>query len=97
MANRRTRYPKGTWMKLQSKETLLALMRQRDFSYERLARYAGCSKSFISHLVKGRKNTCTPDLAGRLAEALSVPTEILFVPSQSADGGQNTRDRRMAS
>lgn len=97
MANRRTRYPKGTWMKLQSKETLLALMRQRDFSYERLARYAGCSKSFISHLVKGRKNTCTPDLADRLAEALSVPTEILFMPSQSADSGQNTRDRRMAS
>ena len=97
MANRRTRYPKGTWMKLQSKETLLALMRQRDFSYERLARYAGCSKSFISHLVKGRKNTCTPDLADRLSEALSVPTEILFVPSKSAVRGHSARTERIAS
>lgn len=78
------RWPKGTWMKLQSEDTLKALMAQRQFSLQRLARYAGCSKSFISHLTSGRKTTCTPELAARIAEALEVPLEILFVPSPSA-------------
>lgn len=78
-------------MTLTSADTLKALIDQRGFSYERLARYSGCSKSFISHLVKGRKKTCTPELATRIAEALSVPTEILFVTSASAVRGQNVR------
>ncbi len=84
-------------MKLTSKETLLALMRQRGFSYEQLARYAGCSKSFISHLTKGRKSTCTPKLAQNISEALSVPTEILFVLSPSADSGRSIRSSRKAA
>jgi len=66
-------------------------MAQRGLSYETLARYAGCSKSFISHLTSGRKNTCTPPLAERIAEALQVPLEIIFVPSASAASGQNIR------
>lgn len=78
------RWPKGTWMRLQSPDTLRALMAQRNFSMERLARYSGCSKSFVSHLTAGRKGTCTPELAGRIAEALEVPLEILFVPSVSS-------------
>lgn len=77
------RWPKGTWMRLQSGDTLRALMAQKRFSYERIARYSGCSKSFISHLTSGRKTTCTPELAERIAEALEVPLEILFVPSVS--------------
>lgn len=97
MSRPKRRYPKGTWMKLQSKETLLALMGQRKFSYGRLARYAGCSKSFISHLTSGRKNTCTPALAERIAEALEVPTEILFVPGESADSGRSGRIERMSA
>lgn len=93
MINRRHRWPKGTWMKLTSADTLKALIEQRSFSYERLARYAGCSKSFISHLVKGRKTTCTPALALRISEALSVPLEILFVPNASAGSGSNVRQQ----
>lgn len=88
---RHRRYPKGTWMKLQSKDTLLALIGQRRFSYERLARYAGCSKSFISHLTSGRKSTCTPELAHRIAEALEVPVEVLFVASESTNSVRNNR------
>lgn len=61
---------------------------RRDFSMARLARYAGCSKSFISHLLAGRKSTCTPELACRIAEALEVPVTLLFVPNQSADSGR---------
>ncbi|WP_221933527.1 helix-turn-helix domain-containing protein [Aeromicrobium piscarium] len=75
-------------MQLTSPQTLKALMEQRSFSYDRLARYAGCSKSFISHLVKARKKSCTPRIAENIAEALEVPLEILFVPSISADSGR---------
>ena len=88
------RYPKGTWMRLQSADTLRALMAQRGFSMARLARYSGCSKSFVSHLAAGRKSTCTPELALRLAEALDVPIEILFVASDSALSGEKSRDQR---
>lgn len=90
----RKKWPKGTWMELTSSDTLKALMAQRGFSYERLARYAGCSKSFISHLVRGRKKTCTPQLATRIAEALEVPRAILFVDRASADSGQSIRTQR---
>lgn len=90
------RWPKGTWMRLQSPATLKALMGQKRFSLERLARYAGCSKSFISHLTSGRKTTCTPELAQRIAEALEVPLEILFMPSLSSDAGQIVSTRRKA-
>ncbi|AVO21648.1 XRE family like HTH DNA binding protein [Mycobacterium phage MooMoo] len=65
-------------MKLRSADTLRALMEQYDFSLGRLARYAGCSKGFISHLLAGRRSSCTPDLADRIAEALHVPTTVLF-------------------
>ena len=58
-------------------------------AYSAVARSAGCSKSFISHLLAGRKKTCTPRLAERIAESLEVPLEILFVPSHYAASRQN--------
>lgn len=91
MSTARRRWPKGTWMKLTSADTLRALMAQRGFSYERLARYSGVSKSFISHLTAGRKRTCLPSTAEHIAEALDVPLEILFVPSVSAGSGRTDR------
>ena len=70
-------------MTLISAETLAALMRQKDFNGSRLARYAGCSRQFISQLMLGQKSTCTPKLAVNIAEALDVPLALLFVPSAS--------------
>lgn len=84
-------------MRLQSTDTLKALMAQRGFSMARLARYAGCSKSFISHLVAGRKTTCTPQLAEHLAEALDVPLELLFMPSTSTVRGRSNNGSRRAA
>lgn len=78
-------------MRLASQDTLRALMKQRDFSLARLARYAGCSKSFIHQLTDGTKKTCTAQLGSRIAEALEVPVEILFVVETSADSGRNIR------
>lgn len=89
-----TRWPRGSWMRLTSADTLRALMKQRNFSMERLGRYSGCSKSFIHHLCSGRKGTCTPQLAERIAEALEVPIEILFVLHASTGSGR-TDDSRL--
>jgi len=70
-------------MRLRSAETLRALMRQQSLSLSALASAAQCSKSFISHLLAGRRSTCTEELAGRIASALDVPVHVLFVPSKS--------------
>lgn len=80
------RFPKGTWMLLTSKVILRELMDTRGFDQARLARYAGCSQSFVSQLVNGHKRSCSQELADDLAEALGVPTAVLFVPSESTDG-----------
>jgi transcriptional regulator with XRE-family HTH domain len=76
-----TRWPKGAWMKLTSRDTLRALMQQKDFSRRRLARYCGLSGSgMIDHLLDGRRTSCTPQLAARIVEALDVPLAVLFMP-----------------
>jgi transcriptional regulator with XRE-family HTH domain len=75
------RWPEGTWMKLLSSATLRALMAQKSFSRRRLARYCGLNGSgMIDHLLDGRRTSCTPRLAVRIAEALDVPLDLLFVP-----------------
>lgn len=84
-------------MRLQSAETLRALMTQRGFSLSRMARYSGCSKSMVSHLCAGRKATCTPQLAERIAEALDVPYSLLFEPSTSSLSGSNVQPRKRAA
>ena len=76
-------------MKLQSGEILRAFMRQRGISERTLARYAGCSRGMIGHLLHERKTTCSPDLACKIAEALSVPLEALFVPRVPSSSRQH--------
>jgi transcriptional regulator with XRE-family HTH domain len=93
----RKHWPKGTWMRLRSPDTLRALMAQYDFSLGRLARYADCSKGFISHLLSGRRSSCTPKLAERLAEALHVPTEVLFEARVSSDSGADVNAKGTAA
>jgi transcriptional regulator with XRE-family HTH domain len=69
-------------MKLTSRDTLQALMKQKKFSRRRLARYCGLSGSgMIDHLLAGRKTSCSPRLAVRIAESLDVPLELLFMPA----------------
>lgn len=84
-------------MKLRSADTLRALMAQDDFSLARLARYAGCSKGFVSHLLSGRRSSCTSALGERIAEALGVPVEILFAVSQSPTDMQNVKQKVRAA
>lgn len=92
MATRR--WPKGTWMKLTSKDTLRALIKQRDLSYADVGRAAGCHKTMISALANGHRTSCTWELAERIAQCLAVPSEVLFVANASAVSGSNNKSRK---
>lgn len=79
-------------MKLRSADTLRALMEQNHMSLGRLARYAGCSKGFVSHLLAGRRSSCTPELGANIAEALNVPVAVLFQVRVSSTTGHSDKD-----
>jgi transcriptional regulator with XRE-family HTH domain len=91
---KRRRWPQGAWMKLRSGKLLAGQMEARNVSQYQLAEYANCSRGFISHLIAGRKTTCTPVLAERIARALGVSVELLFVPSVSPTGQTEKPVRR---
>ncbi len=81
MATRFKRRPKGTWMKLRSPQLLEAFIGPepgKKMSGRQLARYVEVHPSFIDHLKKGRSTSCRPKVADRIAEALGVPTTVLF-------------------
>lgn len=74
-------------MRLQSGDTLRALMRQRGYSMAQLGVRVGCSKAFIHSLCSGSKRSCSPRLGVRIAEALEAPVGLLFaVDALSVDG-----------
>jgi transcriptional regulator with XRE-family HTH domain len=76
-------------MRLQSGNTLQALIEQRGMNQSRLAEAAGCSRSFVNGLCSGQRRSCTDELAGRIAEVLQVPLDVLFAPTQSPAWGSN--------
>lgn len=75
-------------MRPKSGAALRELIRQ-DHSLASFAAIADCSRSMIHGLCTGEKSSCGDELAGRIAEALGVPVEVLFVPSKSPIGGRN--------
>jgi transcriptional regulator with XRE-family HTH domain len=81
-------------MRLTSATTLRALMEQKDVSYADMARAAGRSKGFISHLTSGRRRTCLPEVADRIARRLDVHLELLFVESLSTTTVRAARQQR---
>lgn len=90
MSTPRTRYPKGTWMRLTSGKILRGLMDTKRLSNAQVAMSAGVGRTFISALVNGRRTSCTPAVAHLIAERLEVPLEVLFVPRASAFSGHNS-------
>lgn len=84
-------------MRLASGATLRALMEQKGVSLMDMSLSAEVSKGFISHLTAGRKSTCTPKVAERIARRLDVPLTVLFVPSTSTTEGRNIPQQRKAS
>lgn len=83
-------------MRLTSPDTLHALMHQRGLSLGELARHAGCSKGFVSHLLSGRRSSCTSVLARRLAAALDVPLDLLFQPYDTVPMQERTMTRSIS-
>lgn len=78
-------------MRLQSGDTLRALIQQRGLNQSRLAAAAGCSASFVNGLCAGSKTSCSDTLADRIAEVLEVPAAVLFTPTQSRDTVQTVK------
>lgn len=83
------RWPKGTWMRLNSGALLRELMNSKRVSNADVAAHAGCGRTFISALVNERRTSCTPLVAQRIAERLEVPVKVLFTPRVSATSGRN--------
>lgn len=98
MHTSRRRWPKGTWMRLKSRELLRALVGDprkdpaKKMSGRRLARYAEVHPSFIDHLLAGRRHSCEPKTAELIAEALELPVTFLFDPM--APSGSAVPDKR---
>lgn len=84
----RIRWPRGTYMRLKSGNTLRALMEQQGKSFADVGRYAGRDRSFIWQLVDGRRSTCKPEVASRIADLLDVPVGVLFDPKSSPAGSK---------
>lgn len=51
----------------------------RKMTQRKLARIAEVSQTFISHLVTGKRVSCKPETAERIADALGVEVEVLFL------------------
>ena len=80
-------------MRLRDPEALRAAMAARSLSQAEVAALAGCSPSFVSHLLpargrpgaRPRKPGCSPERAHALARALRVPVLDLFEPRGKDD------------
>lgn len=88
----RRNWPKGTYMKLTSKDTLRALIKQRGLSYRDIGDLAGCHRSMISQLANGHRTSCKPELAERVSVCLGVPLEVLFAAKASAGSSNNIKE-----
>lgn len=105
----KARWPKGTYMRLVSKEALRAfLITQKDIEAHRagtpiphkmtqrgLADRVGVHPSFINHLTSGRRRCLEPETATRIAEVLNVPVEVLFVPVAPSAKRQTTHRKTL--
>ena len=70
-------------VRLISSEALRSYMRFRGYTVRSLADRIGCSHSTVGFLTSGRRNTCRPEWATKIAKALDCPVESLFEPRVS--------------
>ncbi|WP_235717078.1 helix-turn-helix domain-containing protein [Mycolicibacterium goodii] len=77
-------------------KALVGSEKDKVMSGRRLARCAGVHPSFINHLLSGRRNSCTPQTADRIAEALGVPTVVLFEERLTTGKQANDKPRKAA-
>jgi hypothetical protein len=97
MVDRSVVYRQDQGMRITHPATLSALIELRGLRNASLARKVGCGRSFIGHLVAGRKTGVSPELARRIEEALDVPEGVLFLPTASAGGSGNGSNQQHAA
>ena len=89
-------YPRReVYMRLISRDALVAYMEARNMSNRQLAAKAGSGsyRSTISHLRSGTRNTCGPKIAGAIEKALGAPAGSLFLvelANANDDGNRKT-------
>lgn len=72
------------WVRLINRDALRSYMQFRGFrSVRALAERVGVSKATIGHLHSGARDSCSPDVARRIEEALNAPPGSLFVPTMT--------------
>lgn len=64
---------------LRDRQTLDQLVRQSGLSERELARQASLSHSTVTHLLSGRRRSCSPQTAKVLADVLGVDVWTLFI------------------
>lgn len=91
MANRRSTLPdlrgdgNRTTYRLRSQGKLIREMRYRGFNTGRsLAMAAGLKQGAVNHLVFGRRDTCSPETASAIEEALDLRPGTLFFAIESS-------------
>ncbi|NYE95578.1 antitoxin component HigA of HigAB toxin-antitoxin module [Psychromicrobium silvestre] len=70
-------------VQLKSIAMLRACMDVEKLSVGEVGKRVGCSKGFISHLLAGRRDSCSLQLGERIARTLGVPLEVLFLTHDS--------------
>lgn len=80
-------------MRLISYQVLDQYMEFRDETNRSLAKKAGISPATISHLRSGARDSCRPVTARKIAFALQVLPESLFMPEVTTDSGAQTMVR----
>jgi len=55
----------------------------RKITQRSLSRRADISQAFISQLASGKKTSCKPDTAERIAEVIGVDVTVLFDPENA--------------
>jgi len=78
---------------VRSPAALAQAMTYRSYTVRSLADAVGADRSTIGHLRSGRRHSCQPDLAKRIAAAVQMPLDFLFVVRPSND----SRDDRRAA
>ena len=66
-------------MRLRSREVLVECLELACISERELARRAGLSHSTVNHLCTGRRDSCSPQSAGAIEQALDLGEGRLFV------------------
>jgi transcriptional regulator with XRE-family HTH domain len=76
-------------MILKDRKKLQRLMVIQEFSHRRLAAVAGYkAHSYIGRLVRGEVSSVGTDAALRIAHALRVGVEDLFLPEETSNSGR---------